>query len=56
MGKKLITEFRYDIVGTPCESVIEEARLVHIPDRVIELYPGDRHEKSALSATWACRC
>src|SRR5262245_34255057 len=41
MGNKLINEFKYDITGTPCESVIEKAGLIHIPDRIVELYPGD---------------
>jgi PAS domain S-box-containing protein len=30
-----------DIGGTPCEKVVEGARLVLYPDRVLELYPGD---------------
>jgi PAS domain S-box-containing protein len=41
MGDQLINEFKYDVTGTPCESVIKEARLIHIPERAIELYPGD---------------
>jgi PAS domain S-box-containing protein len=29
------------IQGTPCEVVVEERRLVHYPDRIIELFPND---------------
>jgi PAS domain S-box-containing protein len=29
------------IDGTPCAHVVEEARFVHLPDRLLELYPGD---------------
>jgi len=29
-----------EIDGTPCAEVVEQARLVHLPDRVFELYPG----------------
>ena len=29
------------IDGSPCEVVVTERRLVHIPDRVLDLYPGD---------------
>ena len=34
-------DYQYAIAGTPCEPVIERTELVHIPDRVIELYPDD---------------
>src|SRR5262245_10009167 len=33
--------YEYDIANTPCELVIERQRLIHVPDRLIELYPGD---------------
>ena len=33
--------YEYDIANTPCEPVIERQRLIHVPDRLIELYPGD---------------
>src|SRR5689334_376441 len=36
-----IHEFEYNIAKTPCEVVIEEARLIHYPDRIIELFPDD---------------
>lgn len=36
-----VEHFEYDIAGTACESVVESKTLVHIPDRLIELYPGD---------------
>jgi PAS domain S-box-containing protein len=29
------------IEGTPCAQVVLEKRLVHLPDRLLELYPGD---------------
>lgn len=34
-------DYEYDIAGTPCESVIEERQLIHLPSRVIELHPND---------------
>jgi PAS domain S-box-containing protein len=34
-------DFEYAIAGTPCEPVIENRRLVHVPDRVVELYATD---------------
>jgi PAS domain S-box-containing protein len=38
---KWIDDYEYKIAGTPCAPVIEGTRLVHIPDRVVELYPDD---------------
>jgi PAS domain S-box-containing protein len=35
-----IRDFEYDIRGTPCEPVIESARLLHIPEHVTDLFPG----------------
>ncbi|MBL9172437.1 MAG: sigma 54-interacting transcriptional regulator, partial [Verrucomicrobiales bacterium] len=36
-----IENFEYKVAGTACEPVVEERRLVHIPDRLLELYPQD---------------
>jgi len=41
MGDDWLDGFVYRIDGTPCQTAIEEQRQVHIPDRVLELYPGD---------------
>jgi PAS domain S-box-containing protein len=44
LGDRFIDEFDYPIAGTPCETAVREARLVHIPDRVLDLYPKDPDE------------
>ena len=36
-----VTNYEYAVDGTPCESVVENRRLVHVPERVVELYPRD---------------
>jgi transcriptional regulator with GAF, ATPase, and Fis domain len=36
-----LEDYRYQVVGTPCETALSERRLVHIPERLVELYPGD---------------
>jgi hypothetical protein len=36
-----VEHFEYAIAGTACAPVVEDKRLVHIPDRLLELYPGD---------------
>src|SRR5437868_7911166 len=41
MNGEYVYYFEYRIENTPCERVVEEKRLVHIPDRVIELFPND---------------
>ena len=38
---RCVEDYEYDIAGSPCEAVVCEARLVHIPDRVIDVYPRD---------------
>ncbi|MHC4991853.1 MAG: sigma 54-interacting transcriptional regulator, partial [Planctomycetota bacterium] len=38
---KHVDEYVYDVAGTPCEPVIENRQLVHVPDQVIALYPDD---------------
>lgn len=40
-GGQWIQGYEYDIVGTPCEPVVETARLVHVPENVVTLYPDD---------------
>ena len=44
MGDRFLEGFEYAVEGTPCETVVRERRLVHIPDQVLELYPHDRVE------------
>jgi PAS domain S-box-containing protein len=36
-----ITDYEYELPGTPCGQVINEAKLVHIPENVTELFPND---------------
>ena len=36
-----VSDYEYDVVGTPCKPVVENRSLVHIPERVVELYPLD---------------
>src|SRR5258708_34335253 len=41
MNGEYIHDYEYNYKGTPCEVVVEERRLVHYPDRVIDLFPDD---------------
>jgi len=41
MNGQFIDHFEYDVLGTACERVVESRQLIHIPDRLIELFPRD---------------
>jgi formate hydrogenlyase transcriptional activator len=41
MNGQYVENFEYSTENTPCGVVIEDARLVHYPDRIIELFPND---------------
>jgi PAS domain S-box-containing protein len=51
-GGQLIPDFEIDINGTPCETVIESARLVHYPDNVIELFPDNTNLKKFRAVSY----
>ncbi|HWP93176.1 MAG TPA: sigma 54-interacting transcriptional regulator [Thermodesulfobacteriota bacterium] len=38
---QFVPDYEYDISGTPCEPVVENTCLIHIPEKVVELYPKD---------------
>jgi PAS domain S-box-containing protein len=41
LNGSFIQDYEYNIEGTPCEVVIETGRLVHYPERVMDLFPND---------------
>ena len=41
LGDDWVDGYEYDVDGTPCESVIDTCRLIHVPDRAVELFPRD---------------
>jgi GAF domain-containing protein len=40
LGGQWVRDYVYSVDGTPCEISIRETRIVHIPDRIIDLYPN----------------
>jgi PAS domain S-box-containing protein len=40
------------IDGSPCERVVSEERLLHIPDRLFELYPGDAEMRKVSACSY----
>lgn len=41
LGNRWFNNFQYAITGTPCERVVLEKRLIHVPERLLELYKGN---------------
>jgi PAS domain S-box-containing protein len=39
LGGQILKDYEMDIEGTPCEVVVRELRLIHYPDKVLELFP-----------------
>jgi len=46
-GGQWLDDYEYSFVGTPCETAVRDKRLVHVADRVIDLYPGDKDPQFA---------
>lgn len=36
-----VDQYEYAVTGTACEKVVDSRQLIHIPDRLIELFPAD---------------
>lgn len=45
---ELLPNFEYEIKNTPCETVINNDTLHHVPDNLIEIYPDDPEIKEGL--------
>ena len=41
LGEDWIDNFEYPVIGTPCETVVTEKRLVHIRDNLFKKYKGN---------------
>ncbi len=41
LGDRWVPKYETAVDGTPCQAVVDGRRLVHYPDRVVELYPDD---------------
>jgi PAS domain S-box-containing protein len=52
MDGRWVSDYEVDIAGTPCERVIDTARLVHFPDRVLEIYPHEEDLRQAGAVSY----
>ena len=41
LGGRWVPEYETAVDGTPCQAVVDGRRLVHYPDKVVEIYPDD---------------
>ena len=41
IGDAWVDDYEYDLPGTPCAPVVDTGKLVHFPDRLLDLFPGD---------------
>ena len=52
LNGEFVSNYEYDLPGTPCETVIREAKLVHIPDNVAQLFPNDPDLKAFSAVSY----
>jgi PAS domain S-box-containing protein len=52
LGGEFVQDYHYAIDDTPCAPVVEDNRLVHIPDQAIKLYPRDLDLKAACALSY----
>ncbi len=41
LGGEYVEQYEYDIRGTPCEEMLNKRSYLHIPQNVVDLFPGD---------------
>lgn len=41
LNGRFVEDYEYEIVETPCENVVRSKSLIHIPENIIALFPGD---------------
>ena len=52
MEGQWVKDYEVDIAGTPCERVIDTAKLVHFPDRILEIFPHEDELKAAGAVSY----
>lgn len=52
LGESWIDDMEMVVDGTPCEHVVEQRRLVHIPENLLEIYPDNSSAKAIGVASY----
>src|SRR5262249_26732373 len=47
-----VENWEADVDGTPCQAVVENRRLVHYPERIVDLYPHDPNLRGAGAVSY----
>lgn len=53
LGGRWVADYEYDVEGTPCEPVVDQRCLVHIPENVVTLFPRDPDLRQAGAVSYA---
>ena len=51
-GGQWIEDWEQSVDGTPCQVVVDNRRMVHYPERVVELYPDDPQLRGAGAVSY----
>jgi PAS domain S-box-containing protein len=49
LNGQFVEDFEYNVAGTACEKVVDTQKLIHIPERLVELFPANP-DLAAMSA------
>ena len=52
LNGSFLKDWEMDLAGTPCEHVIDQARLIHFPDNLLNLFPIDPDITSLKAASY----
>jgi PAS domain S-box-containing protein len=52
MEGQWVEDYEVDIAGTPCERVIDTAKLVHFPDSILDLFPHSEKIKTTGAVSY----
>jgi len=52
MDGQWVEDYEVDIAGTACEQVIDTAKLVHFPDRILDLFPHSQDIKTTGAVSY----
>ena len=52
MDGQWVKDYEVDIAGTACEQVIDTAKLVHFPDRILDLFPHSQDIKTTGAVSY----
>ncbi len=52
LGDRHLPDYRFTIPGSPCEEIVNDRRRIHIPDRLLELYPEEEDAKAVGAVSY----